>query len=331
MKTRIASHSLYGKPEVLTFSEEVLPPLQPKQALVQVLMAPIHPADLNMMEGKYFSQPPLPSVLGKEGVGKVLDIGSEVRHLNIGDHVIAPFESNRWVGWWREQGIFEAKDLMSIPSDIPLDQAAMLSINPLTAWLLLRYNGDLPQGSWIAQNAANSAVGQSVIQLATILGYHTLNVVRRPELIEALKTIGATQVFLEEPGLAKALQKQEKIPNISLGFNAVGGSSALEIANLLEPSGTLVTYGAMSKQPLSLPNALLIYKDLRFVGLIRARWCQEAGPATVSSFMTRLIAWVRDQKLTLPVDQIFPFDKVQEALKNASQDHRHGKTLLRMT
>ena len=63
----------------------------------------------------------------------------------------------------------------------------MLKINPMTAWRMLHDFVQLRPRDWLIQNAANSAAGRAVIQISRELGYRTVNIVRRPELIEELK------------------------------------------------------------------------------------------------------------------------------------------------
>ncbi len=67
----------------------------------------------------------------------------------------------------------------------------MLKINPITAWRMLHDFVSLGQGDWFIQNAANSAAGRAAIQIGRELGYRSVNVVRRPELIEELRAEGA--------------------------------------------------------------------------------------------------------------------------------------------
>lgn len=329
---QVALHTVYGNP-LNVVRLETQPPSKPlsNQVKVKILRSVIHPSDLNMIEGHYPHLPSLPAVLGKEGVGIVEEVGSEIRHLRPGDHVVSPFESDTaWTGWWRTEGIFEGNTLMAIPKDIPLDQAAMLCINPLTAWLLLRQCGELEPGDSIIQNAANSSVGRCVIQLAKILGHPTLNLIRQENLMPDLFDLGATEVLLDYEGLGKTLKNRLDKKNFCLGLNAVGGFSALNVASLLRNGSTLVTYGAMSKQSLSIPNSLMIYNDIRFIGMMRARWCSEAGRATVSSLMTRLISWVRSGQLVQAVDSVFEFSDLPKAIKRSMENSRQGKVVLRV-
>ena len=79
----------------------------------------------------------------------------------------------------------------------------MAVINPLTAHLLLKSVQALKEGDWIIQSAANSAVGEYLIQLAAQRGINTINVVRRESLVPQLKSLGATVVLVDGPDLAE--------------------------------------------------------------------------------------------------------------------------------
>ena len=65
---------------------------------------------------------------------------------------------------WRERLLAPAAGLFSLPDADPR-QLAMLGINPPTAALLLDESIDLRPGDWVAQNAANSGVGRSLIAI----------------------------------------------------------------------------------------------------------------------------------------------------------------------
>lgn len=53
-----------------------------------MLMAPINPSDINMIEGTYPILPTLPAVGGNEGVGQVVEVGSDVKGIKINDLVL---------------------------------------------------------------------------------------------------------------------------------------------------------------------------------------------------------------------------------------------------
>jgi trans-2-enoyl-CoA reductase len=83
-------------------------------------------------------------------------------------------------GTWRTHAVVQADHVVKVPRSPSLTalQAATLAINPCTAYRMLRDFVELQKGDYIIQNAANSAVGQYVIQLARVWGYRTVNIVR---------------------------------------------------------------------------------------------------------------------------------------------------------
>jgi len=153
-------YQAHGKPEeVLRLEEQKLPTPAADEALVRVLAAPINPADLNQIEGKYPIRAPLPATPGFEGAGVVEEIGGSVQGLAVGTQVILPHD----LGTWREACVVKADKLVTVPDKIKPEQAAMLKINPLTAWRMLHDFVALQPGDWVIQNAANSAAGRAAI------------------------------------------------------------------------------------------------------------------------------------------------------------------------
>src|SRR5881227_3786709 len=73
----------------------------------------------------------------------------------------------------------------------------MLKINPITAWRMLHDFVELKPGDWLIQNAANSGAGRAVIHITKELGYKTVNIVRRAELIDELRAEGADVVVVD--------------------------------------------------------------------------------------------------------------------------------------
>lgn len=228
------------------------------------------------------------AVAGNEGAFEVLSTGSNVQNLTKGDWVVMK-RTNQ--GTWRTHAQLDESQLIKIEDKSGLTplQVGTVSVNPVTAYRMIKDFCDwdwLRQGEeWLVQNGANSGVGRAAIQLAREWGIKTLNVVRErstPEETDALKKdlydLGATAVITESELLSGAFRdmvhdftRQGKEP-IRLGLNCVGGKSATALAKVLAPGSHLVTYGAMSKQPVSLPSGLLIFNNLVFDGFWVSKW-----------------------------------------------------------
>src|SRR5262249_55570499 len=225
-----AVYEKHGNPaDVLRVETRPWPTAAADEAIVKMLAAPINPADLNQIEGKYPVRPELPATPGFEGAGIIVELGTDVEGLTSGELVILPHN----IGTWRDAVAVKAEDLIAIPEGIEPVQGAMLKINPLTAWRLLHDYVDLQKGDWLIQNAANSAAGRDVIQIAHELGYRTINVVRRAELIDELRAEGGDVVLVDGDKLREEVKNATSSVPIRLGLNSVGGDSALRLANCL--------------------------------------------------------------------------------------------------
>ena len=314
----------HGNPaEVLRVETRPWPKPAADEAVVRMRAAPIIPADLNAIEGKYPARPELPATPGSEGAGVVVDLGGNVTGMTAGALVILPHN----LGTWREAVAVKASELVAVPPEIEPVPAAMLKINPMTAWRLLHDYVDLKSGDLLIQNAANSAAGRAVIQIANHLGYKTVNIVRRAELIDGLRADGGAVVLGDGENLREEVKNATSGAPIRLGLNAVGGESALRLANCLAPGSTMVTFGAMGLQPLKIPNGLLIFKDLRFRGIWINKWYDNATMAERMDAFRPLFEMAKRGLLRTKVEKSYPLSEVKAAVTHAAQGKRGGKII----
>ena len=319
-----AVYETHGNPaDVLNIETQPWPTPASEEAIVQMRAAPINPADLNQIEGKYPIRFPLPATPGFEGAGVVVDLGKSVKDLTVGALVILPHD----LGTWRDAVAVKASELVTVPSEIDPVHAAMLKINPMTAWRLLHDYVDLKTGDWLIQNAANSAAGRAVIQIAHDLGYKTVNVVRREELIDELRAEGGDVVLVDGENLREEVKNATNSVAIPLGLNAVGGDSALRLANCLAPGSTVVTFGAMSLRPLKMPNGLLIFKDLRFRGIWINKWYNNATIDQRMETFRQLFEMAKRGLLKTKVEKAYPLGEAKTAVAHAAQGKRSGKII----
>lgn len=297
------------------------------ELLVDILASPINPADLNWIEGTYGTRPQLPEVPGTEAVGEVVE--SRAPTIAIGTRVI-------FLGYahgWQSQRIVSASEVLAVPSDLPIQDLAMLKVNPATAWRMLHDFTTLPAGSIVVQNAANSGVGRCVIQLARALGLVTVNMVRRAECFSELESLGADLVCIDdEDGKQSArLFLEQQQSKASLALNAVGGDSALRQLDLMEDGATQVTYGAMARRPLKVPNQFLIFRDFRFRGFWLSQWLTKESPAQIAETYAVLLDYLRHGKLQQPVDSVHELADYRQALARLEASDRSGKVLFAPT
>ncbi|MBB5353001.1 NADPH:quinone reductase-like Zn-dependent oxidoreductase [Haloferula luteola] len=316
------SFSACGVPaDVLGLTEDPPASLPDGFVRLKVLASPINPADLNFIEGTYGVKPELPATPGIEGCAEVTESLHE--GFSPGDRVIV---LSRGAMWARET-IFPGDVLFKLPEGIDPLQASMLKVNPATAFRMLHGFVAPPPGGWVVQNAANSGVGRCVIQICKVLGWRTLNLVRRPELMTELKNLGADEVLLDEGDAVDAAKALLGDDRPVLALNAVGGDSALRLMNLLAEGGSHVTYGAMGRKPLKVPNGLLIFKDISLHGFWMTKWLENARLPEVHRTYGLLAQLMADGKLDVPIDSTHPLGDFSAALERLEAPDRQGKVL----
>jgi NADPH:quinone reductase-like Zn-dependent oxidoreductase len=269
-------------------------------------------------QGSYAFRPPLPTVIGNEGVGRILAVGPGVESVKVGDRVLAPLSSFTW----RERMVISAGGLSSLPADADPQQLAMLAINPPTAALLLSEYVDLKPGEWVVQNAANSGVGRWVIAFAKTRGLKTVNVVRRPELVAELEAIGGDVVVVDSRDVSERIKAAVGQAELRLALDGVSGPATGVLAATLSPRGTLVSFAAMSSGPMSISPLDVIFKSVTVRGFFlgHPKFSAKIAPAVVQA--AEMIA---SGRLQIPVARTYPLSSIKEAIAHAQ---RGGKILL---
>jgi mitochondrial enoyl-[acyl-carrier protein] reductase / trans-2-enoyl-CoA reductase len=294
-QVKALAFSEHGEPnKVLTLHQHSISPIAATSGSavsIRFLASPINPADVNQIQGTYPSKPAFTSDLGSstplaipgnEGVAEVTAVGPDAkRKLAIGNWVIPQATS---FGTWRTHALTTADRLLKIEDQSGLTplQVATVTVNPCTAVRMLKSFVSLKEGEWFIQNAGNSGVGRAAIQLGKAWGYRSINIVRHREgdemdkMREELVGIGADAVITDQQlGSKDAKDLIESITGGErprLGLNSIGGQATLDMAKQMEKGGHIVTYGAMSRKPLTIPASLLIFKDLHFDGFWLSAW-----------------------------------------------------------
>lgn len=237
-------------------------------------------------------------------------------------------------GTWRNKAVASSADVLKVSDKIAIADAATLSVNPATAFRLLADFAPLAKGDVIIQNGANSSVGQAVIQLAALRGIKTINVIRDDgeydQTVEHLKSLGATIVCTADYlGSAKFKELISDLPAPKLALNGVGGTSSREIAKTLAKNGVHVTYGGMSKEPVSVGTGSLIFHGITLKGFWMSEWVKDASLEERTAMLTELASLVEQGKLRTWI-QTYKFADFDDALLAAVNRTTKRKVVLLM-
>ena len=312
-----ASNIVKGEPlaSALTFAEpasdpaatlhvQTYPiPLSPSgsEVVVQMLAAPINPQDFLITSDIYPIKPSHrlngESIPGYDGVGRVVETGSQVHHLHSGDLVIP---RGQGFGTWRTHALVDAEECAKVPHCSDVRYAAILKMTLLPAYFLVEDLRHIRPGDWVVQNAATSSIGQMVSQFVARKGGHTLSIFRdsdqstattnedtRRSLMERKADIVCTESEFEADG-AELLQGKRVV----LAIDCSWGKPAEVLAACLPPNTLFVNFGNLSsgnpKGTATFPHSSLFWASATFQG-----WKSTSSLAKRSdSELDDLTAWI---------------------------------------
>lgn len=256
--------------ESLKVVERPVPPLRRGQVLVKMDAAPCNPSDLLLLQAKYVSLKTLPSVPGWEGTGKVVASGGGLLGSWFKGKRVACGLSDDRDGTWAEYFVANATDCIPLDRRLPVDQAASLIINPLSAVALLdiaRRGGHRAA----VHTAGASQLGRMLLAMAD---RPLINIVRREAQVELLQSLGANCVLnSSDPDFAEKLGDVCTKLNATIAFDAVAGPMTGTLLKAMPARSSVYVYGALSEKTCgSIDPIDLLFHDKTVRGFYLANW-----------------------------------------------------------
>jgi len=321
----------WGDPEEVLQVRDVPAPPEPKrgQVRVRMLASPINPSDLLLIRGQYGRKPPLPATPGYEGVG-IVEAGSGLLAWRVLGKRVAVLNSGG--GNWQEQVIIPARQAVPVSRSLTDEQAATFFVNPASALVMTQYVLRVPQGAWLLQTAAGSALGRMVIRLGRMQGFRTLNVVRRREQADELLRLGGTAVVCTSAeDLRERAMSLTQGAGVPYAIDAVGGKTGSEVVGTLARGGRMLVYGTLAGEPMVIDPRVLIVGQKHVEGFWLSEWVRDTGVLTMLRLFRQLNKLIESGVLTSEVGSTFALEDVKKACHTAAQPGRQGKVLLRIS
>ncbi len=329
----------WGDPEEVLQVRDVPEPAEPLrgdgwlggEVRVRMLLSPINPSDLLMVQGRYGRQPPLPATPGFEGVGIVEAGRGLLARRVLGRRVAVLNDVRGGKGNWQEKVIIPARTAIPVSSALTDEQAATFFVNPASALVMVRHILQVPRGAWLLQTAAGSALGRMVIRLGKMDGFRTINAVRRREQGDELRQLGADAVICtEEENLHRRVLELTGGEGVRYAIDAVGGSTGSEVVGTLARHGRMLVYGALAGQPLTIDPRTLLVGQKKIEGFWLSEWVRDAGILRMLLLLRQLNKLIRGGVLSTEVGAAYPLEEIRQACRHAAQPGRQGKVLLRI-
>ncbi|MDX2144757.1 MAG: zinc-dependent alcohol dehydrogenase family protein [Rhodospirillaceae bacterium] len=329
---KVLRHIGYGDiATALRLDDEPEPIPGPGEVVIRMEVAPLQKSEiLNLADPQRIPPDKLPRICGSEGVGCVVAKAADVTSFALGDRVFAP----KYAGLLREFMPAQAESCFPAPRDCAAEKLCIVSTMGLTSWLLLQDYVQLPAGSWIIQDAANSSIGRVIIGMARARGLRTVNVVRRTGLDHDLKFLGG-DVVVVDPGdpeaLAAMVTKATDNAEIKVGLDMIGGDLAGRIARCLAPGGTLVLYGGSGPDAARIDFMDLHRRDLRVTGMGMSRSFNKRSPAEKTEVYHTIGRMAAEGVIKTNIAAAYRLEDYRAAFAHVSRpdSHRDGKVIFR--
>lgn len=321
--------SAFGDPGSMSLVDAVPRAVAPGEVRVGVVAAPLNPSDFLLLDGHYGIRPELPSPVGAEGVGIVLEVGEGVSRAAVGQQVLVlPSDT---LGTWQDEIVVDERHVVVVHRDADPLQLATVPINAATAHLLIDFAAAEPAGSWIIQTAANSGLGAFVRVLAARAGLRLIDVVRSDVAAESLRAAGAKYVVVADDTLGVQLRGVLGEEQVSVVLDGVGGPLIDTLLPHVAVDGQIVSFAALSGQPIVVPPGELNFKGLHVHGFWLYHWLSTAPREEIDRVYAELVDLVADGVLHTPVEATYAIDDHVAAIDRARTYGRNGKVLFTST
>ncbi len=309
--------------------EKPIPEPKHGQVLIKMKAAPCNPSDVLFLQGLYGVTKTMPAVPGWEGAGEVVKSGGGFKAWMLQGKRAAFAGQKDADGTWAEYYIADADSCIPLKAEVSYAQGASLLINPLTAYGLVE-QAIRGNHRGIVQTAAASQLGRMVNKICIDKNIPLINILRREEQCELLRSLGASVTLnSESPDFEDQLRAEVKKHHATIGFDAVGGAMSGTVLNALDEGGKVLVYGALSGDACGELSPLeLIFKNKGLEGFWLTSWMKSAG----SIGLLRATNYVQRSMVNVifatAINKEVSLEQAPEAILEYCQSMTSGKVLI---
>jgi NADPH2:quinone reductase len=318
--------------EKLRLGEVANPRPGPTQVLLRMRVAALNPADAFLARGMYPAKPPLPHILGRDGVGDVVMVGADVDNVRVGE-TVGILRCEVGVDVWgtlAEHVVVPMECVTRVPPGWSLEEMAGAPLVFLTAWQALTQWHDPPTpppaGSVLLLTGASGGVGVASLLLGKSMNLTVVALSRSAEKGARLKMLGADVVCdPTDSNLVDAVKAAISPRRVDLAVDSVGGALLTQVIDLLGYGGRISVVGRSGGIVPEFNTASLLFRRIRIGGVSVGDYTSQAAHRAWKEIVNRLDAMGQRPQ----VDTIVPFEDVKTGFVRLAQGPM-GKVLVRV-
>jgi len=310
--------------QALKWTELPTPTPGADEVLIRIQAASLNFPDLLIVQNKYQMKPALPFVPGSEYAGVIEAIGSEVKHLKVGQTVACLSGT----GGFATHTLAPAKLCLPLtPSFNAVDAAAFIMIYA-TSYHALVDRAQLKAGETVLILGAAGGVGSSAIQIAKAVGAKVIAAASTDEKCALCRQLGADEVINYTNGdfreQIKALT-QGKGPDVI--YDPVGGEFSEPAFRSIAWRGRYLVVGFAAGPIPALPWNLALLKGASIVGVFWGDFAKRE-PLKNAEMMATLTDWYEHKKIKPFIDSTMRMDQLMQAYERMNSRAVQGKLVM---
>ena len=296
-----------------------------EEVLIRVHATALNRADMMQRMGGYPAQHGASEILGLELSGEVIETGSRVGGLSVGDRVYGLSGG----GGYGELATLHESLAMPIPDALTYHEAASIPEVFFTANTAVRTLGETLPGERLLVHAGGSGVGIAAIQIGRLIGAEVWITAGSEEKCERAKELGADlAINYREQGFAEVVREQTDGQGVDVILDVIGRDYWEDNLQSLAISGRLVLVGLMGGAVAETNLGLLMQKRLRVHGTVmRSRPLIERAEIT-RDYQRHLEPAIVNGEMKPVIDTVFPLSQAAEAHQYMAENRNFGKILL---
>ncbi len=314
----------YGPPESLVI-EEVSPPTPGKgQVVVSIKACGVNFPDTLIIEGKYQFKPAMPFSPGGEVAGIIKEIGEGVKHVQVGQRVIA------FTGWggFAEEVAVDAARLIPMPDEMDFATASAFVMTYGTALHALADRAVLQAGETLLVLGAAGGVGLATVELGKLMGARVIAAASSDEKLAVCREHGADETInYSREDLRERVKVLTNGRGVDVIFDPVGDKYSEPALRSIAWKGRLLVIGFAGGEIPRIPLNLTLLKGCSIVGVFWGAFT-EREPIRNQENLQTLLTWFKQGKLKPHISATYPLSQAAQALYDMLNRTVRGKVVL---
>ena len=307
MKSKVVKIYEQGPANVLKIEENDVKKLSSNEVMIEHSYAGLNFIDINQRNGAYPLKN-LPSIMGMEASGTIVEKGGDVSRFNVGDKVTHCMN----LGSFSKLINLDEKRVIKLNNHIDLKVAAASTLQGLTAQYLINESFQLKDHHTVLVHAAAGGVGQILCQWAKKLGARVLGTIstKKKEYIAKENGCDYTINYVKDDFVKKVLEITNN-KGADVIYDSVGKNTFQKGITCLAPKGRLVSFGISSGpiEPININQLRSFSGSIATGGLNTYIKDSNEMQKNADGFFKMIM----NKDIKINIDRIFPIDDIQEA------------------